>query len=348
MNEFLSSFDCTRERKISLVEFKTHGDADVKAGAEDIFRVLDSNKDGLLDFDDFLVLFYIKKGVIGDYVCSYCGELLSGRPFFSCVPCLPQFPNTFDLCCHCYSRGDFHHHHPSTDFLHDEALVLKFMRQPKTQLKGEKEMEELQNIAMLHYNATTPDAKVKVKQFFYSMDRDADGKINERDFLSFMREQKLDHLRDGGFFEKIDMDGDGALCFEEVITLYYLIRSGRPHCDWCRKFIPGVFFSCIRCFKSQSSFILCRTCYQSNDCDHASDHGGATTFIDNYTLLDTLKQFPLHSNQQAEASSPGAIVPVRSGATKSDIAFQALKLATSISETVGKIADAVGARCAIM
>lgn len=168
-------------------------------------------------------------------------------------------------------------------------------------------MEELQNIAMLHYHATPPNVRGKAEEFFYAMDRDGDGKVNERDFMSFMRERRLDRLLDYRLFEKIDMDGDGFLGFEGVMTLYYLIKSGRPHCDWCRKFIPGVFFSCIRCFESRSSFILCRTCYQSDDCDHAPYHDGATHFLDNYTLLEFTKQSSLQHHQQVYFASLAAL-----------------------------------------
>lgn len=100
-----------------------------------MFKMLDSNKDGLLDFEDILVLFYAEeRDVIRLIPCDgYCGGLLSG-PYFSCISCLSKFPNTFDLCCHCYGRGDFQHHHPTTNFLHDQGLVAKLMGQPKTQL----------------------------------------------------------------------------------------------------------------------------------------------------------------------------------------------------------------------
>ncbi|XP_028071621.1 uncharacterized protein LOC114273987 [Camellia sinensis] len=44
-------------------------------------------------------------------------------------------------------------------------------------------------------------------------------------------------------FNALDVNHDGSLDFKEVMALYYVIKSGRPFCGGCGKFIPGMFFS---------------------------------------------------------------------------------------------------------
>ncbi|KAK4425389.1 hypothetical protein Salat_1732900 [Sesamum alatum] len=105
------------------------------------------------------------------------------------------------------------------------------------------------------------------------MDTDGDGKVDLSEFLTFMRREGYSHMRSPYFFSELDHDGNGALDFSEVMTLYYIIKSGRPFCDCCGNFIPGIFFSCVECFKNpQSSFNLCHDCYCSTKCNH--NHNG--------------------------------------------------------------------------
>ncbi|PIN15646.1 hypothetical protein CDL12_11700 [Handroanthus impetiginosus] len=113
-------------------------------------------------------------------------------------------------------------------------------------------MEELREIAKAHYRASSPQVQALAREFF-----------------------KL-----------LDTNGNGKLDFVQVMTLYYIIKSGRPFCDSCNEFIPGIFFSCVECFKSpERLYNLCSDCYWYTKRDH--HHNGRVQFLDNYTLLET-------------------------------------------------------------
>lgn len=123
-------------------------------------------------------------------------------------------------------------------------------------------MEELHDIATAHYEAGNRKVQELAHEFFDSMDTDGDGHVDLPEFLIFMRQEGYAHLGNPHFFNELDRDGDGSLDFFEVMTVYYIIKSGRPFCSWCGNFIPGIFFSCAECYKSpRGSFNLCRVCY---------------------------------------------------------------------------------------
>lgn len=147
-------------------------------------------------------------------------------------------------------------------------------------------MEELHDIATAHYEAGNRKVQELAHEFFDSMDTDGDGHVDLPEFLIFMRQEGYAHLGNPHFFNELDRDGDGSLDFFEVMTVYYIIKSGRPFCSWCGNFIPGIFFSCAECYKSpRGSFNLCRVCYGSKKCSH--NHNGRAQFLDNFTLLET-------------------------------------------------------------
>ncbi|KAH6788407.1 hypothetical protein C2S51_003413 [Perilla frutescens var. frutescens] len=336
--EFYGELDVNRDGNIRFAQFRRR----FGSWLEKDFRKLDSDRDRALDFFDVLVVFYYNKGTIRIRGCHGCHAKLLG-PYFSCIPCSYNYPQIYDLCCRCYRRGRFHHDHPSTDFIHDNGLLVNFMRQAKTQ-EPKGEMEELRNIATLHYGAASPTVQRLARNFFNSMDTDRDGKVDVWEFLSFMSRKGYAHLGNRRFFEELNVAGNGALGFWEVMTLYYVMKSGRPVCDWCGEFIPGVFFSCVQCFRAaRNSFNLCRDCYDhSDECAHTNT--GGTDFLDNYTLLQTIRESSLvihrdYDQQWADdqPSSSRAIVPA-SAKTKTDVAYKALELAIALSNTVSNVA----------
>ncbi|KAL1561679.1 hypothetical protein AAHA92_04354 [Salvia divinorum] len=169
-------------------------------------------------------------------------------------------------------------------------------------------VEEVREIAKSYYDSATPQVQEQAKHFFNSMDLDGNGEINLVEFLSFMREEGyFKQMRSSSFFEMLDASGRGTLAFMDVITLYYIIKSGRPFCDSCSQFIPGTFFSCAACFnRPGDSFSVCRSCHlKTKSYDHSHD-GGAALFLDNFTLLQAAKLHLTTTSKQAAHTEPTA------------------------------------------
>lgn len=112
--------DLNNDGKISLREF-TMG-VECALSNDRVFKQLDSDSDGALDFDDILVLFYYKRDAITVLRCDGCRELSFG-PTFSCFECSRD--RSYALCCNCYGGGKFPHRHP---LLHDQALLAKLSK----------------------------------------------------------------------------------------------------------------------------------------------------------------------------------------------------------------------------
>lgn len=114
---FFNNLDENGDGKVSLESFKR------KAGpsfpyTEHNFRALDENGDGTLDFDEVLTLYYLSK--VPFTSCSVCGCALLDS-YFSCLRC--QGKTSYCLCCHCYGRRMFQHHHPSDEFADTRAQL---------------------------------------------------------------------------------------------------------------------------------------------------------------------------------------------------------------------------------
>ncbi|KAK1421184.1 hypothetical protein QVD17_23339 [Tagetes erecta] len=149
-------------------------------------------------------------------------------------------------------------------------------------------MEELSKIAKAYYQASTDHLQQLARDFFSAMDHDGDGSIDLREFMEFMREEGYGQMTDTSIFKQLDLDGNGTLDFFEVMTLYYIIKSGRPFCDHCKMFIMATYFTCVGCLESQNgqSFYLCLECYIRQKCDHT--HSDLSRFVDNFSLLEAM------------------------------------------------------------
>lgn len=113
---------------------------------------------------------------------------------------------------------------------------------------------------------------------------------------AFMKHEGHTLLANPHFFKEVDRDGSGALEFWEILTLFYIIKSGRPLCECCGVLIPGTYFSCVECFEScDASYSLCIYCYRSNKSNH--NHDGRQQFLDTFTLLENKKRRPKPENQ---------------------------------------------------
>ncbi|XP_075523841.1 uncharacterized protein LOC142556295 [Primulina tabacum] len=287
VKQYFNKFDINGDGKITFKQYK-NGVAKHLSN-ENIFRKLDANGDGSLDFDDIVCLYYMENK-LGLHKCASCRDLLVGA-YFSCLRCLEDgLDAECRLCCACYHLGGFSHEHPLSNFLdqHTMAKVMKNHTPDARRDRGETELEELRKIAKSYYYAGSQEVQNLAHKFFDSMDMDGDGKVDCSEFLEFMKEEGYTRMQNPKFFKELDVDGNGTLDFDEVMTAYYISKSGRPFCDKCGDFIRGIFFSCVDCYRNpKGSFNLCCDCYRSRKCDHK--HDGRAQFLDNFALLEALK-----------------------------------------------------------
>lgn len=84
-----------------------------------IFKQLDQNGNGTLDFDEVLALYYMDKVSIPR--CGSCHDLLLAS-YFCCMSCLGKTAS-YHLCCDCYGGGKFDHRHSSGEFSDTRAML---------------------------------------------------------------------------------------------------------------------------------------------------------------------------------------------------------------------------------
>ncbi|KAL7105623.1 hypothetical protein ACP275_07G055400 [Erythranthe tilingii] len=338
VQEFFEKLDVDRDGKVSRPELKRSATVSASLSADNIFQKLDVNGDGVLDFDEAKCLYYMANKVKIPRCCG-CYDLLVG-PYFSCSLCAGKSPHTYDLCCACY-RAEGHesaHEHEFEHMVDNHTLMTELIEDRRNNaatpappaaaetsiiVEGENmknEMDELRETAKAHYRAGSPEVQQLAYDFFKSMDTDEDGRVDLSEFLAFMRAQEgfYSNMRNRYFFNELDQDSNGTLDFSEVMSLYYIIKSRRPFCDFCGQFIPGIFFSCVECFNDSSGapFDLCPVCYKAKSCKH--EHDGRVQFLDNYTLLETKRDSDLalatslNTNQQLwpSTSTSNPMVPV--------------------------------------
>ncbi|KAL4576721.1 hypothetical protein LXL04_012819 [Taraxacum kok-saghyz] len=164
-------------------------------------------------------------------------------------------------------------------------------------------MEELSKVAMGYYQASSDHLQKLARDFFAAMDNDGDGKIDQREFLEFMRDEGYGQMTSPSFFHQLDLDNNGTLDFVEVMTVYYIVKSGRPFCDDCKKFITSTYLTCVGCLEDpvRGSFYLCLDCYIMQKCDHT--HNGLCRFLDNYSLLEAMTKSKLKEKISLDAKS---------------------------------------------
>ncbi|KAJ9540155.1 hypothetical protein OSB04_026661 [Centaurea solstitialis] len=166
-------------------------------------------------------------------------------------------------------------------------------------------MEELMEIAKAYYEKSSNEHQKLARDFFYAMDHDGDGKIDQKEFIEFLIDEGYSQITRLSFFRQLDLDGNGTLDFYEVMTLYYILKSGRPFCDKCKMFIPNTYFTCVGCLEDGggvSSVHLCLPCYTAQRCDHT--HNGLSRYVDNYSLLEVMRK----ANLSTAKSRPSQLV----------------------------------------
>ncbi|KAH9682986.1 calcium-binding EF-hand family protein [Citrus sinensis] len=160
-------------------------------------------------------------------------------------------------------------------------------------------MEALRKVALAYYNSGTDEERRLFNQFFQSMDKDGNRRVSYREFSDFMSLQAHDeNMRTRDFFNQLDIDGSGRLDFKEVLTLYYILKSRRPICGRCKIFITNEYFACMRCFETGSAaYSICLECF--GDKGSLNHNHVRSYFVDNFSLLESLRKKPLPNHQRA-------------------------------------------------
>ncbi|XP_041020557.1 uncharacterized protein LOC121262229 isoform X2 [Juglans microcarpa x Juglans regia] len=91
-----------------------------KSVACSLFKDLDVNGDGSLDFEEFITLFYLYQSKRLLY-CRGCETFLNGL-YFTCIKCFDSTSNSYDLCSLCYGKKNIQHHRDAV-FLDNYALL---------------------------------------------------------------------------------------------------------------------------------------------------------------------------------------------------------------------------------
>ncbi|KAI8003458.1 hypothetical protein LOK49_LG08G02582 [Camellia lanceoleosa] len=168
-------------------------------------------------------------------------------------------------------------------------------------------MESIRQTAQVYYKTMPGNVRSLAKEFFKKMDRNEDGKVSMAEFAGFMAEVGYVAMNNTSFFEEINKNKNGELDFDDVKTLYYILESGRPLCGGCRKFIKGMYFTCVTCFTCKAqSFCLHRDCFGSGEYIHRH-----SDFVDNYALLESIRREGLLGGdaQKNKSSKPSKFKP---------------------------------------
>ncbi|CAN6551910.1 unnamed protein product [Malus baccata var. baccata] len=146
-------------------------------------------------------------------------------------------------------------------------------------------MEDLRQTAFAYYKHASTDDQRLVDEFFYEMDLDENDRVSLQEFTEYMeRHGDYKHLCNSLFFD----EGHEELDFMDVMTLLYIIYSGRPFCNGqCKKFIKGVYFACVKCYDdyatdATNTFNVCPACYADGKYGHGHDK-----FLDSFLLLQS-------------------------------------------------------------
>ncbi|KAJ6422681.1 hypothetical protein OIU84_027614 [Salix udensis] len=114
---------------------------------QSLFRALDKDDNGSLDFDEAFLLFYIMESGRA-LICMSCKTFMAGS-YFSCSECFfkDASVSTYEICCDCYGGKKFTHHGDAT--FCDNYTLLRQSRSLALEAPAEKRNVMLKKTAMI-------------------------------------------------------------------------------------------------------------------------------------------------------------------------------------------------------
>ena len=146
----------------------------------------------------------------------------------------------------------------------------------------QKKRNDLQLTAEIYYQTIFPDIKDAADKIFLEMDNDKNKKIDEDEYISYMKKKGYPKMANINVFRELNGSGSGQLDSMEVMTLNYIIQCRIPICDGCNIIMDGLYFTCIKCFNGRDgkTFDVCPSCFKKKKYSHKHKN-----FFDNHSLL---------------------------------------------------------------
>ncbi|KAL7220021.1 hypothetical protein ACSBR2_012978 [Camellia fascicularis] len=206
-------------------------------------------------------------------------------------------------------------------------------------------------IAEIYFNTSPENFKQLAQQLFNSMDKDQDEKVSRTEFLNNMKDEGLLKAENPSeMFKALDVNGDGSLDLKEMMALYYVIKSGRPFCGGCGKFIPGMFFTCLYCFDNEDDkFCICPKCFSNENYNHKHmpDH-----FLDNFALLEVKRTMAMADRKppppQEEPKKKSGLLRLFESQTMRKVFGAAAVASTEVAVTTSAAVVADPDNCSIL
>ena len=100
-------------------------------------------------------------------------------------------------------------------------------------------MEDLRKTALAYYKDAPESVRQEVEDFSQKLGRGADDRVSRHNFLKYMKkDEDCAHMSTQSFFDVLKKEESKELDFIDVMTLFYIIYSGRPFCNGdCKEYI---------------------------------------------------------------------------------------------------------------
>uniref|UniRef100_A0A6N2KM88 EF-hand domain-containing protein n=1 Tax=Salix viminalis TaxID=40686 RepID=A0A6N2KM88_SALVM len=156
-----SSMDKNGDGQINLKEYVEYLDKDNKTALShpSLFRALDKNNNGSLDFEEVIVLYYITQTGRARF-CKSCNTFLTDV-YFSCSQCFfkGDSVSTYEICCDCYGGKKFKHHGGA--IFCDNYTLLSRSRRLALQASKEDQSSVVEEIDMITKAANVMKEKLQ-------------------------------------------------------------------------------------------------------------------------------------------------------------------------------------------